>query len=156
MVNLVERFENQQYKKLMENKRIDDFRPGDTIRVNVRIVEGKNERIQAFEGVCIARSSHGLNASCLVRKISNGEGVERLFPLCSPNIESIEAMRHGKVRRSKLYYMRSRFGKAARIQEKKREDHRTKKSATQKNKSPKNYWFKDDGRWIWRFSFKFD
>ncbi|MCH2037714.1 MAG: 50S ribosomal protein L19 [Rickettsiales bacterium] len=119
MVNLVEKFEQQQTAKLSEGKEFPDFQPGDTIRVNVRIVEGKTERIQAFEGLCIARKNRGANSSFVVRKISHSEGVERIFPLYSPRIESIVLVRRGVVRRAKLYYMRALRGKAARIKEKK-------------------------------------
>jgi large subunit ribosomal protein L19 len=97
---------------------MDTFAPGDTVKVNVRIIEGANERIQAFEGVCIARKNRGLGSSFTLRKISHGEGVERVFPLYSPRIESVETVRRGDVRRAKLYYLRGRTGKAARIREK--------------------------------------
>ena len=103
---------------LTEGVEIPDFKAGDTVRVNVRIVEGANARVQAYEGLCIARSNDGLNSSFTVRKISHGEGVERIFPLYSPRLESIELVRRGVVRRAKLYYMRKLTGKAARIKEK--------------------------------------
>ena len=94
-----------------------DFRPGDTLQVNVKVIEGKRERVQAFEGVCIARRNRGVNSAFTVRKISYGEGVERVFPLYSPRIDSIEVVRRGRVRRAKLYYLRGRTGKSARIAE---------------------------------------
>jgi large subunit ribosomal protein L19 len=102
---------------LAATRAIPAFRPGDTLRVNVRIKEGERERVQAYEGVCIARQGHGINESFTVRKISFGEGVERIFPIHSPNIESIEVKRRGVVRRAKLYYLRDRRGKSARIAE---------------------------------------
>ena len=105
-------------QKLTENKKITDFSPGDTIKVGVKIVEGKRERIQYFEGVCIAKKNRDINSSFTVRKISFGEGVERTFALYSPNVESIKIIRTGKVRRAKLYYLRDRKGKSARIAEK--------------------------------------
>lgn len=116
-MNLLQQFEAEQIKNL-SNKTIPDFGAGDTVRVNVRITEGSNERIQAFEGVCIGRSNRGIASSFLVRKISHGEGVEREFPLYSPLVDSIELVRRGIVRRAKLYYMRALRGKAARIKEK--------------------------------------
>jgi large subunit ribosomal protein L19 len=118
-MNLVEKFEKKQLAAITENKTIPDFGPGDTLRVNVKIVEGTTERVQAYEGVCIGRRNAGLNSSFTVRKISFGEGVERVFPLYSPKIESIEVKRRGDVRRAKLYYLRDRRGKSARISEKK-------------------------------------
>ena len=105
-------------KKIVANKKITDFSPGDTIKVGVKIVEGKRERIQYFEGVCIAKKNRDLNSSFTVRKISFGEGVERTFALYSPNVDSIKVIRSGKVRRAKLYYLRDRNGKSARIAEK--------------------------------------
>ena len=105
-------------KKIVANKKITDFSPGDTIRVGVKIVEGKRERIQYFEGVCIAKKNRDINSSFTVRKISFGEGVERTFALYSPNVDSIKVIRTGKVRRAKLYYLRDRKGKSARIAEK--------------------------------------
>ncbi len=105
-------------KKIVANKKITDFSPGDTIKVGVKIVEGKRERIQYFEGVCIAKKNRDINSSFTVRKISFGEGVERTFALYSPNVESIKIIRTGKVRRAKLYYLRDRKGKSARIAEK--------------------------------------
>jgi large subunit ribosomal protein L19 len=117
-MNELIKFEQEQIAKLTNGKTIPDFAPGDTIRVNVKIVEGANERIQAFEGVCIARKSRGISTSFTVRKISHDEGVERIFPLYSPRIDSIVLVRRGLVRRAKLYYMRALRGKAARIKEK--------------------------------------
>src|SRR6266513_2221281 len=120
--NLIQEREKEQIAKLSAGKEIPDFAPGDTVLVNVKVVEGERARIQAYEGVCIARSGAGLNESFTVRKISYGEGVERVFPLYSPMIDSIKVVRRGKVRRAKLYYLRGRRGKAARISEK--QDHR--------------------------------
>ncbi len=116
-MNEIDKFEKEQIAKLTAEKKIPDFSAGDTVRVNVRVTEGNRERIQAYEGVCIAKSGKGLNQSFTVRKISYGEGVERVFPLFSPRIESIILVRRGDVRRSKLYYLRNRRGKAARIAE---------------------------------------
>ena len=115
-MNLLQKFEQQQLEKLAAS--IPDFAPGDTVRVNVKVVEGTRERIQAYEGVVIARKNAGINSSFTVRKISYGEGVERVFPLYSPRLESITLVRRGDVRRAKLYYLRSRRGKSARIAEK--------------------------------------
>ena len=117
-MNIIEKIEKEQLEKLSSGKNIPDFNPGDTIKVDVKVVEGTRERIQAFEGVCIARGGKGINESFTVRKISYGEGVERVFPLFSPKISSITLVRKGKVRRAKLYYLRDRRGKAARIVEK--------------------------------------
>jgi large subunit ribosomal protein L19 len=114
-MNLIQELEQEQIKKLA--KEIPDFAPGDTVIVNVKVVEGERSRVQAYEGVCIGRSGHGLNESFTVRKISYGEGVERVFPLYSPMIDSIKLVRRGKVRRAKLYYLRGRRGKSARITE---------------------------------------
>src|ERR1043166_7764724 len=116
-MNLLQTFEQEQLKKLTENKTIPDFRAGDTLKVLVKVVEGTRERVQAFEGVCIGRKNAGINSSFTVRKISYGEGVERVFPLYSPNVDSIEVVRRGRVRRAKLYYLRGRTGKRARIAE---------------------------------------
>ena len=116
-MNDIEKYEQQQIEKLTSEKNIPDFSAGDTVRVNVRVVEGTRERIQAYEGVCIAKGGKALNQTFTVRKISYGEGVERVFPLLSPKIESIELVRRGDVRRSKLYYLRNRRGKSARIAE---------------------------------------
>ena len=117
-MNIIEKIEKEQLEKLSSGKQIPDFNPGDTIKVDVKVVEGTRERVQAFEGVCIARGGKGINESFTVRKISYGEGVERVFPLFSPKISSITLVRKGKVRRAKLYYLRDRRGKAARIVEK--------------------------------------
>jgi large subunit ribosomal protein L19 len=114
----IEEINKEQIRKLTENKKIIDFNPGDTIKVNVRIIEGKKQRIQAYEGVCIAKKNRGINSAFTVRKISFGEGVERVFQLYSPNVDSVELIRSGKVRRAKLYYLRDRKGKSARINEK--------------------------------------
>src|SRR5271168_2572578 len=116
-MNVIEELEQEEVARLIGGKKIPVFAPGDTVRVNVRIKEGERERIQAFEGVCIARAGGGLQESFTVRKISFGEGVERLFPVMSPMIESIEVKRRGAVRRAKLYYLRDRRGKSARIAE---------------------------------------
>jgi large subunit ribosomal protein L19 len=116
-MNVIEDLEREESARLTGGKKTPDFQPGDTVRVNVRIKEGERERIQAFEGVCIARSGGGLQENFTVRKISFGEGVERVFPVLSPMIESIEVKRRGAVRRAKLYYLRDRRGKSARIAE---------------------------------------
>src|ERR671916_145299 len=116
-MNIIQQLEQEQIAQLTEDRPIPEFGPGDTVRVNVKVVEGTRERIQAFEGVCIARKSRGINSAFTVRKISYGEGVERVFPLHSPRIDSIEVVRRGRVRRAKLYYLRGRTGKAARIVE---------------------------------------
>jgi large subunit ribosomal protein L19 len=120
-MNLLKQLEQEQITKLTASKEIPDFAPGDTLIVNVKVVEGERSRVQAYEGVCIARSGGGLNESFTVRKISYGEGVERVFPLYSPLVDSIKVVRRGKVRRAKLYYLRGRRGKSARITEK--QDH---------------------------------
>ncbi len=117
-MNTIEKLERDQVAKLTEGRNLPEFSPGDTLRVNVKVVEGTRERLQAFEGVCIARKNRGLNSSFTVRKISYNEGVERIFPLYSPRIDSIELVRRGDVRRAKLYYLRGRRGKSARISEK--------------------------------------
>jgi large subunit ribosomal protein L19 len=117
MMNLLQKLEAEQVAKLTSGKKIPAFSPGDTLKVNVKVVEGDRERIQAYEGVCIARKNAGLNSNFTVRKISYGEGVERVFPLYSPRLESIEVIRRGDVRRAKLYYLRDRRGKSARISE---------------------------------------
>ena len=120
-MNLIEQLEKEQVAKLSAGKEIPDFEPGDTVQVNVKVVEGDRSRIQAYEGVCIGRSGHGVNENFTVRKISYGEGVERVFPLYSPMVDSIKVVRRGKVRRAKLYYLRGLRGKRARITE--RQDH---------------------------------
>ena len=117
-MNIIEQLEAEQAAKLFAGKTIPPFQPGDTVIVNVKVTEGERTRVQAYEGVCIARNGGGLNESFTVRKISYGEGVERVFPVYSPNIESIKLVRRGKVRRAKLYYLRDRRGKSARIAEK--------------------------------------
>jgi large subunit ribosomal protein L19 len=117
-MNLIKELEQEQIGRLSAGKDIPDFAPGDTVLVNVKVVEGDRSRVQAYEGVCIGRSGSGLNESFTVRKISYGEGVERVFPLYSPMIDSIKVVRRGKVRRAKLYYLRGRRGKSARIVEK--------------------------------------
>jgi len=117
-MNTIEQLEQAQVEQLVADRKIPEFNPGDTLRVNVKVVEGSRERIQAFEGVCIARKNRGLQSSFTVRKISYNEGVERVFPLYSPRIDSIELVRRGDVRRAKLYYLRGRRGKSARISEK--------------------------------------
>lgn len=116
-MNIVQQIAAEEKARLLEGKTIPNFQPGDTLRVHVKIKEGERERVQAFEGVCIARDSGGINETFTVRKISFGEGVERRFPILSPNIESIEVKRRGVVRRAKLYYLRDRRGKSARIAE---------------------------------------
>ena len=116
-MNILQQIEREEAAKALGEKKIPEFQPGDTLRVNVRIKEGERERVQAFEGVCIARAGQGLQENFTVRKISFGEGVERVFPLVSPVIESIEVKRRGVVRRAKLYYLRDRRGKSARIAE---------------------------------------
>ena len=116
-MNLIQTLEKEQMAKLSAGKEIPDFAPGDTVLVNVKVKEGERSRVQAYEGVCIGRSGAGLNENFTVRKISYGEGVERVFPLYSPMIDSIKVVRRGTVRRAKLYYLRGRRGKAARITE---------------------------------------
>ncbi len=120
-MNLIKEIENEQMAKLTAGREIPEFQPGDTLVVNVKIVEGERSRVQAYEGVCIGRAGAGLNENFTVRKISYGEGVERVFPLYSPMIDSIKVVRRGQVRRAKLYYLRGRRGKSARITE--RQDH---------------------------------
>ena len=122
MSNLLDTFEKQQIEKLTSKKRVPAFRPGDTLKVTVRITEGSKSRLQAFEGICIARKNNSVNSNFTVRKISHGEGVERVFPLFSPLVEKIEVVRKGDVRRAKLYYLRELSGKKARIADKDRGD----------------------------------
>jgi large subunit ribosomal protein L19 len=117
-MNLLQQFEAEQAAALLAARPVPEFGPGDTLRVNVKVVEGERTRVQAFEGVCIARKNDGINSNFTVRKISYGEGVERVFPLMSPSIAEIKVVRRGKVRRAKLYYLRGRSGKSARILEK--------------------------------------
>ena len=128
-MNVLQEFEKQYTAELAAKRKVPDFSPGDTLRVNVKVVEGTRERIQAYEGVCISRSGGGLHESFTVRKISYGEGVERVFPVYSPAVESIVVVRRGKVRRAKLYYLRGLRGKRARIVE--RQDSRNEGQATQ-------------------------
>ena len=118
-MGLIQELEAEAIAAFNETKKIPEFRPGDTLRVGVRVVEGERTRIQNYEGVCIARSNRGINSNFTVRKMSFGEGVERVFPLYSPNVDSIEVVRRGVVRRAKLYYLRGRTGKRARITERK-------------------------------------
>ena len=120
-MNILQTFEAEEVARLTAARAVPVFAPGDTLKVNVRVVEGDRTRVQAYEGVCIARSNRGLNSNFTVRKISYGEGVERVFPLYSPQIAEIEVIRRGDVRRAKLYYLRGRRGKSARIAEKARE-----------------------------------
>ena len=127
-MNLIQTLEAEQIAALTEKRAIPEFRPGDTLKVGVKVVEGERARVQNYEGVCIARSNKGMGSSFTVRKISFGEGVERVFPLYSPNIDSIEVVRKGVVRRAKLYYLRGRTGKSARIAE--RRDNRTVEAET--------------------------
>ena len=134
MANIIADLEREEAQRLLDKRAIPDFRPGDTLRVNVRIKEGERERVQAYEGVCIARAGSGVHESFTVRKISFGEGVERIFPLLSPMIESIEVKRRGVVRRAKLYYLRDRRGKSARIAE--RQMQSTNKDAAPKEAAP--------------------
>ena len=126
-MNLIQTLESEQIAKLTAIRAIPEFRAGDTLKVGVKVIEGERTRVQAYEGVCIARSNKGMGSSFTVRKISFGEGVERVFPLYSPNIDAIEVVRRGAVRRAKLYYLRGRTGKSARIAE--RRDPRPAKNA---------------------------
>ena len=118
-MNIIKDIEKEQISEIIKKREVPDFKSGDTVKVNVFVTEGNKERVQAFEGICIARSNRGFNSTFTIRKISHGEGVERVFPLYSPMLESINLIRRGKVRRSKLYYLRDRSGKSARISEKK-------------------------------------
>ena len=133
-MNIIEQLEKEQVATLTKKRKVPEFGPGDTVRVNVKVIEGTRERVQAFEGVCIARRNRGLNSSFTVRKISYGEGVERVFPLYSPRIDGIDVVRRGRVRRAKLYYLRGRTGKSARIME--RRDDRPAKAAAQAKAAP--------------------
>ena len=117
-MNIIDRIGNKQIENVLGHRKLPEFAPGDTLRVDVKVTEGTRERIQAFEGVCIARKSNGVNSSFTVRKISYGEGVERVFPTYAPQVAGVTVMRRGRVRRAKLYYLRGRTGKAARIAEK--------------------------------------
>ncbi len=118
MVNIIEMLNKEQMERLTTDKRMDKFAPGDLVKVSVKIIEGNTARIQAFEGLCIAKKNRGLHSNFTLRKLSHGEGVERVFPLYSPNLASVECIRRGEVRRAKLYYLRGLTGKAARIREK--------------------------------------
>jgi large subunit ribosomal protein L19 len=128
-MSVIQELEKEQMAKLSAGKEIPDFGPGDTVLVNVKVVEGDRTRLQAYEGVCIGRSGGGLNENFTVRKISYGEGVERVFPLYSPTVDSIQVVRRGKVRRAKLYYLRSRRGKSARIGERQERSSETAEAA---------------------------
>ena len=131
---MIEQLNAEAVEKLVEEREVPEFGPGDTLRVHVKVVEGSRERVQVFEGVCIARRNRSLNSSFTVRKISYGEGVERVFPLHSPRIAKIEVMKRGAVRRAKLYYLRGRRGKSARIREK-RDDRGARKAAAKAKES---------------------
>ena len=135
-MNIIQQLEAEQAKKLGDARATPEFHPGDTVIVNVKVKEGERTRVQAYEGVCIARNGGGLNESFTVRKISYGEGVERVFPIFSPNIDSIKVVRRGKVRRAKLYYLRDRRGKSARIAEK--QESAGEKAARAEAKTAKN------------------
>ena len=132
-MNIIEQLEKEQAEIITQQRTIPDFAPGDTVRVNVKVTEGTRSRVQAYEGVCIARSGGGLNENFTVRKISYGEGVERVFPIYSPLIDSVDVVRRGKVRRAKLYYLRGRTGKSARIAEK---QDRSRESSTHDGHTP--------------------
>ena len=131
-MNTIKDIEKEQINEILKKRQVPDFKSGDTVKVNVFVTEGNKERTQAFEGICIARSNRGFNSTFTLRKISHGEGVERVFPIYSPMLESITLIRRGRVRRSKLYYLRQRSGKSARIAEKK--DNLQKKQIS--NKAP--------------------
>ncbi|WP_420960660.1 50S ribosomal protein L19 [Brucella sp. IR073] len=133
-MDIIRQLEAEQAAKIAEKRTLPDFKPGDTVRVQVRVTEGTRTRVQAYEGVCIARSGSGLHENFTVRKISYGEGVERVFPVYSPAVEAVEVVRRGKVRRAKLYYLRGLTGKAARIVEKK--DNRKGKVAVEETAAP--------------------
>ena len=133
-MNIIETLEAEEVARLTAQRAIPDFQPGDTLVVNVKVKEGERTRVQAYEGVCIARANSGLHENFTVRKISYGEGVERVFPIYSPNIDSIKVLRRGRVRRAKLYYLRDRRGKSARIAE--RVDTSAKAKAKSKPKAP--------------------
>ena len=137
-MNLIETLEREAIDALTKDKPVPEFRPGDTLRVGVKVVEGERSRVQNFEGVCIARANKGVNSNFTVRKMSFGEGVERVFPLYSPNIDSIEVVRRGVVRRAKLYYLRGRTGKSARIAERRdprREEAKAEKASANAGKA---------------------
>ena len=135
-MNLLQQIEHEQVEKLAASRPVPNFEPGDTVRVSLRVVEGERERIQAFEGVCIARKNAGINSNFTLRKISYGEGVERVFPLYSPRITAIEVIRRGAVRRAKLYYLRGRTGKRARIAERARATARPEPERARPNVQP--------------------
>jgi large subunit ribosomal protein L19 len=132
-MNLLQILEAEEVTRLVADRAVPPFQPGDTVRVSLRVVEGERERIQAFEGVCIARKNAGLNSNFTLRKISYGEGVERIFPLHSPRITAIEVVRRGAVRRAKLYFLRGLRGKSARISERRREDTRRERTSASAN-----------------------
>src|SRR5712691_5467776 len=136
LMNLLQQLEQEQAEKLAANRPVPKFQPGDTVRVGVKVVEGERERIQIFEGVCIGRKNAGVNSNFTLRKISYGEGVERIFPLYSPRITAIEVVRRGVVRRAKLYYLRGRTGKRARIAERARSSLRPAAEATPASTNP--------------------
>ena len=136
-MNLLQQIEREQVEKLVANRPVPKFEPGDTVRVMVRVIEGERERVQAFEGVCIARKNAGINSNFTLRKISYGEGVERVFPLYSPRITAIEVVRRGVVRRAKLYYLRGLTGKRARIVERARSSLRPTAEAAPASTNPK-------------------
>ena len=143
MNNIMDNFEKQKIRELTAKKNIPNFRAGDTIKVNVKVVEGQRSRIQSFEGICIAKKNAGLSSSCTVRKISYGEGIERIFPFFSNIVDSIEVIKQGDVRRAKLYYLRKRSGKSTRIADKNRGDEKDQYELTgeieeEKDKSPKD------------------
>src|SRR5438128_4087405 len=135
-MNLLQQLEQEQVERLAANRPVPKVEPGDTVRVGVKVVEGERERIQIFEGVCIGRKNAGVNSNFTLRKISYGEGVERVFPLYSPRVTSIEVVRRGVVRRAKLYYLRGRTGKAARITERARETVRGRAERSRANSQP--------------------
>ena len=134
-MNIIKDIEKEQIAEIVRKRDVPSFKSGDTVKVNVFVTEGNKERIQAFEGVCIARSNRGFNSTFTVRKISHGEGVERVFPIYSPMLDSIQLIRRGKVRRSKLYYLRKRSGKSARISEKKDFPKKTEKIKLEKDRT---------------------
>src|ERR1700726_4556994 len=136
-MNLLQQLEQEQVDKLAASRPIPEFQPGDTLRVGVKVVEGERERIQVFEGVCIGRKNAGVNSNFTLRKISYGEGVERIFPLYSPRITTIEVVRRGVVRRAKLYYLRGRTGRSARIVERARSSLRPAAEAAPASTNPK-------------------
>ena len=142
-MNIIKDIEIEQISEIIKKREVPTFKAGDTVKVNVYVTEGNKERIQAFEGICIARSNRGFNSTFTIRKISHGEGVERVFPLYSPMLESISLIRRGKVRRSKLYYLRQRSGKSARIAEKKDTVRKTNKKTKAKDNTSSNITHQD-------------